>query len=69
MSTPKRPWKMNRDRDYVTKAMMESPDYSYGRLLAIADFYTSDGKVEVADLPMFRPFQYLVHRRGTGHRS
>jgi hypothetical protein len=31
---------------------MESPDYSYGKgMLAIADFYTSDGKVEVADLP------------------
>lgn len=40
------------DRDYVTKAMMESPDYSYGKgMLAIADFYTTDGKVETADLP------------------
>lgn len=40
------------DRDYVTQAMMESEDYSYGLgMLAIADFYTFDGKVEEADLP------------------
>lgn len=41
-----------KDRDYVTKSMMESPDYSYGKgMLAIADFYTSDGKVLEEDLP------------------
>lgn len=40
------------DRDYVTQSMMESEDYSYGLgMLAIADFYTFDGKVEEADLP------------------
>ena len=41
-----------RDRDYVTKSMMESPDYKYGLgMLAIADFYTTDGKVDKNDLP------------------
>lgn len=41
-----------KDRDYVTKSMMEDPNYSYGKgMLAIADFYTSDGKVQTEDLP------------------
>lgn len=32
--------------------MMEDPNYSYGKgMLAIADFYTTDGKVQTEDLP------------------
>ena len=41
-----------RDRKYVTKALMTAPGYSFGKgMLAIAEFYTADGKIAKENVP------------------